>query len=84
MLQYAAAIGNESIGLEIDRKVEPLFQGCAFEAPRYVGYNETPYWNVENALKYGISSTGRTKTVADHDVRHKPLQLPQSTGAMLI
>jgi hypothetical protein len=67
-LEFADAVGKEAIGSEVDEKIEPLFQGCAFEAPRHLGYNETPFWNVENAIKYGIASTGKAKTVADHDV----------------
>jgi hypothetical protein len=71
-LQYSAAIGDQVLGSSLDSKLEPLFQGCAFEAPRHLGNNATPYWNVENALKFGMASTGRAKTVADHDVRLSP------------
>ncbi|KAF4626665.1 hypothetical protein G7Y89_g11487 [Cudoniella acicularis] len=65
--QYAAAIADTAIGATLDSSLEPLFQACAFEAPRHLGYNATPFWNVENALKFGIASTGKAKTVADHD-----------------
>lgn len=66
--QYAAAISDIVIGSSLDASIEPLFQACAFEAPRHLGYNATPFWNVENALQFGIGCTGKAKTVADHDV----------------
>ncbi|KAH8801732.1 hypothetical protein F5884DRAFT_889825 [Xylogone sp. PMI_703] len=65
-LEFSSAIGKDVIGTSVDRRIEPLFQGCAFEAPRRIGDNET-YWNVENAIKFGIASTGKAKTVSDHD-----------------
>ncbi|KAF3762129.1 family 79 glycoside hydrolase [Cryphonectria parasitica EP155] len=58
--QYAEAV-LEAIGID-----EPLLQGCAFEAPRHLGYNETPFWNVENAVAFGMNKT-LAVTVADHD-----------------
>ncbi|KAJ0416567.1 hypothetical protein BJY00DRAFT_326196 [Aspergillus carlsbadensis] len=65
--KYAAAIVNQSLGDGAKHGKEPLFQGCAFQAPRHLGFNETPFWNVENALERGMDSTGMLKTVADHD-----------------
>lgn len=56
--------------------MEPLFQGCAFQAPRHIGFNETPFWNVENALELGLDTTGVVKTVADHEVRNAHLLFP--------
>ncbi|OJJ02013.1 hypothetical protein ASPVEDRAFT_131611 [Aspergillus versicolor CBS 583.65] len=65
--EYAAAIVKQSLGDAPKGDKEPLFQGCAFTAPNHIGFNETPFWNVENALKEGLDSTGMVKTVADHD-----------------
>lgn len=65
----AAYIGNTSIGTAVDKRVEPLFQGGVFEAPRG-NLNSPTSWNVKNALLDGIDSTGRVKTMSDHDVRN--------------
>lgn len=65
--QFAAAVGKDAIGAA-DSKVEPIFQGCAFEAPRKIQPGNTTIWNVESAIRDGIASTGGAKTVADHDV----------------
>lgn len=59
--QYAQAV-QVAIGTS-----KPFFQGCAFEAPRYLGSNETPFWNVENAEVFGMNKT-LALSVADHDV----------------
>jgi len=46
---------------------EPLFQGCAFTAPSYL-QNGSDIWNVANAVRDGMGSTGKLKDVADHEV----------------
>ena len=71
--EYAAAIVDHSLGDTPNGGMEPLFQGCAFQAPRHIGFNETPFWNVENALELGLDTTGMVKTVADHEVRNARL-----------
>ena len=67
-LQYAQAIGDDAIGESTDQSLEPLFQGCAFEAPRNLANSSTTVWNVANAVRDGMATTGRLKTVADHEV----------------
>jgi hypothetical protein len=66
-LQYAQAISNDSIGLAEDKEVEPLFQGCAYEAPRNLTVDPN-VWNVADAIRDGMARTGKLKTVSDHDV----------------
>jgi hypothetical protein len=46
---------------------QPLFQGCSFLAPEEVG-NNLSYWNVESALKLGMATGGKLKTIANHKV----------------
>lgn len=72
----AAYIGNTSIGTAVDKRVEPLFQGGVFEAPRGNLDNRTN-WNVKNALLDGIDSTGRVKTMSDHDASSHQFPLRQ-------
>lgn len=45
----------------------PIFQGGVFAPPKGVGYNETPFWNVENAVNFGMNHT-KAKTLCDHEV----------------
>lgn len=71
--EYADAVGREALG-ENDAELQPLFQGCAFTAPRNVKPGNTSVWNVQSVLQLGIAESGRLKTVADHDVslnRHR-------------
>lgn len=65
--EYADAIGEEALG-EDDAELQPLFQGCAFTAPRDVEPSNTSVWNVQSVLELGMADSGRLKTVADHDV----------------
>ncbi|KAJ7898511.1 hypothetical protein B0H13DRAFT_1623077 [Mycena leptocephala] len=58
--EYAAAI-QEHLNTSA-----PLIQGCVFEAPSHIGFNATPFWNVENAVRFGMNASV-AKTLADHD-----------------
>ena len=64
--QYAAAIDEKLRPLSDSQECEPLFQGGAFEAPRHL--NNLSYFTVQTAEESGIASTGKVKTMADHDV----------------
>ncbi|KAI3400110.1 hypothetical protein diail_4340 [Diaporthe ilicicola] len=57
--EYAEAIGEDEL--------QPLFQGCAFTAPRDIDPGNTSVWNIESVLRLGMARSGRLKTVADHD-----------------
>ncbi|KAL9090002.1 MAG: hypothetical protein Q9165_005531 [Trypethelium subeluteriae] len=63
--QYAAAIDEKLRPLSDGQEFEPLFQGGAFEAPRHL--NNLSYFTVQTAEESGIASTGKVKTMADHD-----------------
>ncbi|KAK2615776.1 hypothetical protein N8I77_002504 [Diaporthe amygdali] len=64
--EYADAIGKDALG-EDDAKLQPLFQGCAFTAPRNIQFGNNSIWSVESVLRLGMARSGRLKTVADHD-----------------
>lgn len=66
--EFADAIGKDALG-EDDAELQPLFQGCAFTAPRKIDPGNTSIWNIESVLRLGMARSGRLKTVADHDVR---------------
>ncbi|KAI9659153.1 MAG: hypothetical protein M1821_002113 [Bathelium mastoideum] len=65
-LLYATAIGKDAIGSSLDQSLEPLFQGCAFEAPRKLEVSSI-VWNVANAIRDGMARSHRLKTVSDHE-----------------
>lgn len=65
--EYADAIGKDALGAD-DAELQPLFQGCAFTAPRNIDPGNNSVWNVESVLQLGMAESGRLKTVADHDV----------------
>lgn len=67
-IAYGSAIARNLTGAA----AKPLFQGCNFEAPRHLGYNETQYWNVENALADGMAGSGLARAAADHEVSRRP------------
>ncbi|KAI9684330.1 MAG: hypothetical protein M1820_010889 [Bogoriella megaspora] len=63
--QYAASVDEElqtSAGVQ---DFEPLFQAGAFEAPRRL--NNISYFTAQTAEEAGIASTGKVKTISDHD-----------------
>ncbi|KAG8168393.1 hypothetical protein KVR01_001142 [Diaporthe batatas] len=64
--EFADAIGKDALG-EDDAKLQPLFQGCAFTAPRDIDPGNNSVWNVQSVLELGLARSGRLKTVADHD-----------------
>ncbi|KAF2239937.1 glycoside hydrolase family 79 protein [Viridothelium virens] len=63
--QYAATVDEKLRPLSDGQEFEPLFQGGAFEAPRHL--NNLSYFTVQTAEESGIASTGKVKTMADHD-----------------
>ncbi|KAK7722282.1 hypothetical protein SLS64_000819 [Diaporthe eres] len=64
--EYADAVGKDALG-EDDAELQPLFQGCAFTAPRNIEPGNNSIWNVQSVLQLGMAESGRLKTVADHD-----------------
>ncbi|KAG6359218.1 hypothetical protein INS49_012739 [Diaporthe citri] len=64
--EYSDAIGKDALG-EDDAELQPLFQGCAFTAPRDIEPGNNSVWNVQSVLQLGMAESGRLKTVADHD-----------------
>ncbi|KAL3485093.1 hypothetical protein BJX62DRAFT_243277 [Aspergillus germanicus] len=62
--EYSDAI-SEALAKHAPWLQQPLFQGCSFLAPEEVG-NNLSYWNVESALKLGMATGGKLKTIADH------------------